>query len=382
MPPLPITPSERLCFWRIRIARRRSRRQPHTGGGRNGPATDCSSHPTSPPPDRIQRQLQRRHRRPQRRRRPDRAGRQGLLRQLAASPIVDLVADHLGTIRANSYVPAIPSGAPDRKVDTRIGVGGGPHPTLGATVLRRVRGARRRSRRQSHTGRGQRPRLRPARLIRRPRTTRIQRQLQRRQRRPQRRRRPDRQRRPGLLRQLTPRLRRPRRRPPRNDPIGSAYVPANASGAPDRKVDTRIGSAEDRIPPSGRRLLRRRRHARRRRRHEPDTGRGRAAPATDCSSPPTSPTSRSHPTSTTTSARSTPTSPSPRSARDGQVCFANSSHCLRRPRRRPPRHDPRQRLRPRDTPAAHRTAKSTPASASTEPLSYTACVPATSASAE
>jgi hypothetical protein len=36
---------------------------------------------------------------------------------------VDLVADHLGTIRANSYVPANNSGAPERKVDTRIGLG-------------------------------------------------------------------------------------------------------------------------------------------------------------------------------------------------------------------------------------------------------------------
>ena len=31
---------------------------------------------------------------------------------------VELVADHLGTIRGNAYVPAVPSGAPDRKVDT------------------------------------------------------------------------------------------------------------------------------------------------------------------------------------------------------------------------------------------------------------------------
>ncbi len=44
---------------------------------------------------------------------------------------VDLVADHLGTIRANSYVPAVPSGAPDRKVDTRIGLGGGLIPPSG-----------------------------------------------------------------------------------------------------------------------------------------------------------------------------------------------------------------------------------------------------------
>jgi hypothetical protein len=36
---------------------------------------------------------------------------------------VHLVADHLGTIRSNAYVPALTSGAPDRKVDTRIGLG-------------------------------------------------------------------------------------------------------------------------------------------------------------------------------------------------------------------------------------------------------------------
>jgi hypothetical protein len=38
---------------------------------------------------------------------------------------VHLVADHLGTIRASAYVPAAPGGAPARKVDTRVGVGGG-----------------------------------------------------------------------------------------------------------------------------------------------------------------------------------------------------------------------------------------------------------------
>jgi hypothetical protein len=44
---------------------------------------------------------------------------------------VDLVADHLGTIRASAYVPAVPSGAPDRKVDTRVGLGGGRVPPSG-----------------------------------------------------------------------------------------------------------------------------------------------------------------------------------------------------------------------------------------------------------
>ena len=37
---------------------------------------------------------------------------------------VHLVADHLGTIARTSYTPARASGAPDRRVDTRIGRGG------------------------------------------------------------------------------------------------------------------------------------------------------------------------------------------------------------------------------------------------------------------
>ena len=41
----------------------------------------------------------------------------------SANSSVDLVADHLGTITANAYVPAIPSGEPARKVDTRSGLG-------------------------------------------------------------------------------------------------------------------------------------------------------------------------------------------------------------------------------------------------------------------
>ena len=44
---------------------------------------------------------------------------------------VHLIADHLGTIRGASYVPAVQSGAPDRKVDTRIGLGGGRIPPSG-----------------------------------------------------------------------------------------------------------------------------------------------------------------------------------------------------------------------------------------------------------
>ena len=36
-----------------------------------------------------------------------------------------LVADHLGTVAGSVYTPATASGAPDRKVDTRIGQGGG-----------------------------------------------------------------------------------------------------------------------------------------------------------------------------------------------------------------------------------------------------------------
>lgn len=38
---------------------------------------------------------------------------------------VDLVADHLGTIAAGSYSSAKPTGSPDRRVDTRTGLGGG-----------------------------------------------------------------------------------------------------------------------------------------------------------------------------------------------------------------------------------------------------------------
>ena len=37
---------------------------------------------------------------------------------------VDLVADHLGTINANAYTPATTTGAPNRRVDTRINQGG------------------------------------------------------------------------------------------------------------------------------------------------------------------------------------------------------------------------------------------------------------------
>ena len=48
-------------------------------------------------------------------------GRDGQVCYVNSSPAsVNLVADHLGTIRANAYVPAVQSGAPDRKVDTRL----------------------------------------------------------------------------------------------------------------------------------------------------------------------------------------------------------------------------------------------------------------------
>jgi hypothetical protein len=36
---------------------------------------------------------------------------------------VHVIADHLGTIVGSAYTPATPSGAPDRKLDTRIGLG-------------------------------------------------------------------------------------------------------------------------------------------------------------------------------------------------------------------------------------------------------------------
>ena len=39
---------------------------------------------------------------------------------------VDLIADHLGTIAANAYTPASANGAPDRRVDTRSGLGTQP----------------------------------------------------------------------------------------------------------------------------------------------------------------------------------------------------------------------------------------------------------------
>ena len=36
---------------------------------------------------------------------------------------VHLVADHLGSIDADAYTPATSTGAPDRRVDTRNGLG-------------------------------------------------------------------------------------------------------------------------------------------------------------------------------------------------------------------------------------------------------------------
>ncbi|MDJ0768761.1 MAG: lipase family protein [Ilumatobacter sp.] len=44
---------------------------------------------------------------------------------------IDLVADHLGTLAESAYTPATPSGAPDRKVDTRTGQGGNRVPPSG-----------------------------------------------------------------------------------------------------------------------------------------------------------------------------------------------------------------------------------------------------------
>ena len=44
---------------------------------------------------------------------------------------VHLVADHLGTIAESAYTPAKASGAPDRRVDTRRGIGGGKVPPSG-----------------------------------------------------------------------------------------------------------------------------------------------------------------------------------------------------------------------------------------------------------
>src|SRR5690606_25360244 len=42
----------------------------------------------------------------------------------SALSAVHLVADHLGTIDGDAYTPATATGAPDRKVDTRSGLGG------------------------------------------------------------------------------------------------------------------------------------------------------------------------------------------------------------------------------------------------------------------
>ena len=145
--------------------RRRGRREPHTGRRRQ-PRLRPARVIRRQRRHRLQRQLRARHRRPQRRRRADRHRRPGLLRQLPLA-YVHLVADHLGTIRANAYVPAVPSGAPDRKVDTRIGLGGGRIPPSGRVCFAVAGLARRRRRRQPHTGRRRRTRLRPARLIRR-----------------------------------------------------------------------------------------------------------------------------------------------------------------------------------------------------------------------
>jgi len=41
---------------------------------------------------------------------------------------VHLVADHLGTVRTSAYTPATPTGAPERKLDTRVGIGAPPLP--------------------------------------------------------------------------------------------------------------------------------------------------------------------------------------------------------------------------------------------------------------
>jgi hypothetical protein len=48
---------------------------------------------------------------------------------------IHLVADHLGTIRADAYVLATPTGAPARKLDTRTGHGGTMLPPSGRVCM-------------------------------------------------------------------------------------------------------------------------------------------------------------------------------------------------------------------------------------------------------
>ncbi|MCB0969532.1 MAG: hypothetical protein KDB37_22060, partial [Ilumatobacter sp.] len=47
---------------------------------------------------------------------------------------VHLVADHLGTITAGAYTPALSSGAPDRRIDTRTEEPPPPPPTTPTTT--------------------------------------------------------------------------------------------------------------------------------------------------------------------------------------------------------------------------------------------------------
>ncbi len=165
---------------------------------------------------------------------------------------VDLVADHLGTIRSNAYVPANASGAPDRKVDTRIGLGGGTLPPSGRVCFT-VAGT---------PGDAAVMNLTPVQASG-----------------------------PGYGLLVSSDTTNPPEASNANYNVGSvdpnvavapigpdgqvcfvnsphatvdlvadhlgtirsnAYVPANASGAPDRKVDTRIGLGGGTLPPSGR----------------------------------------------------------------------------------------------------------------------------------
>ena len=195
-----------------------------------------------------------------------------------------------------------------------------PGVRLPSALLPRVGFTRRRSRRQPHTCRSRQQRLRTARIVRRPRTVRVQRQLHAHQRRPQRRRRTDRQGRKVCC-QLAPRRRR------HSSPTTSA--PSAATPSPCRP--------QRRTRPQGRHP-----HRPRRRTH-PTSGRlcfqYRVRPATqpsstshpskptttvtDCSCRPTS-RYRSRPTSTTRPAASTPTSPSHRSGATDKS--ASSTH--------------------------------------------------------
>ena len=238
-----------------------------------------------------------------------------------------------------------------------------------SALLPRVGFTGRRSRRQPHTGRSRQQRLRPARVVRRPRTVRVQRQLRAHQRRPQRRRRPDRQGRQGLLAN-SPLADVDTWSPTTSAPSAATpYVPAVASGAPDRKVDTRIGLGGGRIPPSGRLCFASSGFPRRRSRRQPHTRRSRRQRLRTARVV-RRPTHRSRPTSTTRPPAIDPNVAVAPIGSDGQGLLRQLTARLGPTRRRPPRHHPRATPTSPPSPAAPPTARSTPASASAADVSH------------